>query len=335
MILGMDGSGKMEQVAGFRFPVYEISQQNRFDDFVGDQSHRTLSLKKSESCNDFEHSGLHPQLCRNNNNKLIEFGEIMETNEDCDPILSTAHTYPTDDIIDNDADDDDDSGVHRSGTPFKSDKQPSGANYVILDESRFGMMKRFGGIKSVGAIRRQCHRPVAEVFPNNTHTRSSNKGGGFWSTTSKHFFCTEERSPILPPSLSESILRKSCPDLTISGSAGVLPKNMEACRTQSRNRRAHEKKQAALWKKKPIAEWSLDDVLLWLQHCKLDDVASVMIGYDISGTDVEQWDNSTLEQLGISTEHTRTKILNELRALKVRQTNPPVEINGTGGVRSK
>ncbi|EJW84268.1 hypothetical protein WUBG_04816, partial [Wuchereria bancrofti] len=146
--------------------------------------HRTLSLKKSESCNDFEHSGLHPQLCRNNNNKLIEFGEIMETNEDCDPILSTAHTYPTDDIIDNDADDDDDSGVHRS------------------DESRFGMMKRFGGIKSVGAIRRQCHRPVAEVFPNNTHTRSSNKGGGFWSTTSKHFFCTEERSPILPPSLS-------------------------------------------------------------------------------------------------------------------------------------
>uniref|UniRef100_A0A1I8EUW2 Uncharacterized protein n=1 Tax=Wuchereria bancrofti TaxID=6293 RepID=A0A1I8EUW2_WUCBA len=101
-----------QQVAGFRFPVYEISQQNRFDDFVGDQSydlgkvrfllshprndkyhspspslfkkptkmsnrlsvsHRTLSLKKSESCNDFEHSGLHPQLCRNNNNKLIEF----------------------------------------------------------------------------------------------------------------------------------------------------------------------------------------------------------------------------------------------------------------------
>ncbi|VIO91056.1 Uncharacterized protein BM_BM1977 [Brugia malayi] len=334
-----------EQVTGCRFPVYEISQQNRFDDFVGDQSHRTLSLKKSESCDDFEHSGLHSQLCRNNNNnKLIEFGEIMETSEECDPILSTTHTYPIDDIIDNDADDDDDSGVHRS------------------DESRFGMMRRFGGIKSVGAIRRQWHRPVAEVFPNNTHTRSSNKGGGFSSTTSKHFFCTGERSPMLPSSLThllidadstnhigtsesspsssndrqqQSTLRKSCPDLTISGSAGMLPKNMEACRAQNRNRRAHEKKQAALWKKKPIAEWSLDDVLLWLQHCKLDDVASVMIGYDINGADVERWDNSTLEQLGISTEHTRTKILNELRALKVRQTNPPVEINGTGGVRSK
>uniref|UniRef100_A0A0R3RLN5 SAM domain-containing protein n=1 Tax=Elaeophora elaphi TaxID=1147741 RepID=A0A0R3RLN5_9BILA len=84
-----------------------------------------------------------------------------------------------------------------------------------------------------------------------------------------------------------STLRKSCPDLRIPESGGgALPKNMETSRTQNRMRRAQEKKQAALWKKKPIAEWSLDDVLLWLQHCKLDDVASVMIGYDISGRDL-------------------------------------------------
>ncbi|VDO39771.1 unnamed protein product [Onchocerca flexuosa] len=133
-----------------------------------------------------------------------------------------------------------------------------------------------------------------------------------------------------------SMLRKSCPDLRISSDNGaVVPKNMEAYRAQNRNRRAHEKKQAALWKKKPIAEWSLDDVLLWLQYCKLDNVASVMIGYDISGADVERWDNDTLEKLGIAAEQTRCKILHELQALKAQQTNPPVEINEGSGTRSK
>lgn len=37
-------------------------------------------------------------------------------------------------------------------------------NYINLDESHFGMMRRFGGVKSVGTIRRQWHRPVAEVI---------------------------------------------------------------------------------------------------------------------------------------------------------------------------
>lgn len=49
------------------------------------------------------------------------------------------------------------------------------------------------------------------------------------------------------------MLRKSCPDLRIPDNTGVLPKIMEICRAQNRIRRAHEKKQAALWKKKPIA----------------------------------------------------------------------------------
>ncbi|VBB33728.1 unnamed protein product, partial [Acanthocheilonema viteae] len=101
-----------------RFPVSDLSQQNRFDNFDADQSHPTLNmtmrLKKSESFDDFGHNELHPQLYKNNNDsKLIEFDEIMERNEDCDPIVSTTHTYPTDDIIDNDIDDDDDSEVHR------------------------------------------------------------------------------------------------------------------------------------------------------------------------------------------------------------------------------
>ncbi|EFO23087.2 hypothetical protein LOAG_05401 [Loa loa] len=347
-----------QQVTDCRFPVCEISQQNRSDDFDGDKSDRTLGmtvdLKKSESCDDFGYSGLHSQLSGNgnNNSKLIGFGEIMETNKEFDPILAITHAYPVDNITDNDADDDDDSGMHRS------------------DESRFGMMRRFGGVvKSIGAVRKQWHRPVAEVFPNNTHTDSSNKDGGLWSKASfgltKHISnnlsFTDEHSPTSPPSFShlliatdstyrigtsksnplssgdrqqQSTLRKSCPDLRISSGGGTLLENMEICRTQNRNRRAHEKKQAALWKKKPIAEWSLDDVLLWLQHCKLDDVASVMIGYDISGADVERWDNNTLEQLGVSAEQTRTKILNELRSLKVRQTNPPAEVNETG-TRSK
>uniref|UniRef100_A0A8R1Y872 SAM domain-containing protein n=1 Tax=Onchocerca volvulus TaxID=6282 RepID=A0A8R1Y872_ONCVO len=358
-------------------------------------SHQTLDmtmrLKKSESCDDFGHNEvLHPQKFRNNNySKLIKFGEIMKTNAEC----HSTHTQPVDDITDNDADDDNDSGVHRG------------------DESRFGIMRRFGGVKSVGAIRKQWHHPVAEVvFPNNTHARKTNKdGGGFWSTISSGFAkrisnnssSTDDRSPTPPPSLGgylfynffrniaffyffiwctheslihfacaenacfaahsfvdtdaahridasesspsssndmlqQSILRKSCPDLRISSDNGaIMPKNMETYRAQNRNRRAHEKKQAALWKKKPIAEWSLDDVLLWLQYCKLDNVASVMIGYDISGADVERWDNDTLEKLGITAEQTRNKILQELQALKAQQTNPSVEINEGSGTRSK
>lgn len=36
--------------------------------------------------------------------------------------------------------------------------------WLSLGESRFGLMRRFGGLKSMGPIRRQWHRPVAEVF---------------------------------------------------------------------------------------------------------------------------------------------------------------------------
>ncbi|CAG9532663.1 unnamed protein product [Cercopithifilaria johnstoni] len=342
-----------------RFPICDLSQQNRFDHFDSHQSHPTLNmtmrLKKSESCDDFGHNGLHHQLCKNNNDsKLIEFNGMMETNEDCDPILATTHTYPIDNIVDNDVNDDDDNKVQRN------------------DESHFGMIRRrFGGVKSVGAIRRQWHRPVAEVFPNNTHIRTISKDGSFQSIasfklakhTSNNSSITKERSPKPPPLLThllidadstyhiggvsesslssnsdqqkQSMLRKSCPDLRISESDGILPKTMEICRAQNRIRRAYEKKHAALWKKKPIAEWNLDDVLLWLQHCKLDDVASVIIGYDISGKDVERWDNNILEQLGVTTEQTRTKILHELRALKARQTNPSAELNEITGTKSK
>lgn len=35
-------------------------------------------------------------------------------------------------------------------------------------------------------------------------------------------------------------------------------------------------------------------MLLWLQYCKLDEVASVMIGYDINGSDVDKWNDETL-----------------------------------------
>ncbi|VDO45650.1 unnamed protein product [Onchocerca flexuosa] len=72
-----------------------------------------MRLKKSESCDDFGNNGvLHPQIFRNNNNsKLIKFGEVMKTNAEC----HSTHTQPVDDITDNDADDDNDSGVHRGG----------------------------------------------------------------------------------------------------------------------------------------------------------------------------------------------------------------------------
>lgn len=35
-------------------------------------------------------------------------------------------------------------------------------------------------------------------------------------------------------------------------------------------------------------------MLLWLQHCKLDEVASIMIGYELNGNDIEKWDHQAL-----------------------------------------
>ncbi|VDN32434.1 unnamed protein product [Gongylonema pulchrum] len=80
-------------------------------------------------------------------------------------------------------------------------------------------------------------------------------------------------------------------------------------------------------------DWSLDDVLLWLQHCKLDDVASVMIGYDITGADVEQWNLETLEQLGVTDAKTRAQVLHELRSLKEHQANPSDETGDRSGTK--
>ncbi len=66
---------------------------------------------------------------------------------------------------------------------------------------------------------------------------------------------------------------------------------------RNRNRKAKEKRKAALWAAKRVIDWTLDDVLLWLQHVHLDDVASIMIGYDLNGADILKWND---EKLGMT-----------------------------------
>ncbi|KAK6021703.1 hypothetical protein OSTOST_12620, partial [Ostertagia ostertagi] len=65
-------------------------------------------------------------------------------------------------------------------------------------------------------------------------------------------------------------------------------------------------------------DWALDDVLLWLQACSLDDVASLLIGYDLRGTDLLSWDHECLSQLGVTSASIREKILKELTAIRER-----------------
>ncbi|PIO64352.1 hypothetical protein TELCIR_14025, partial [Teladorsagia circumcincta] len=65
-------------------------------------------------------------------------------------------------------------------------------------------------------------------------------------------------------------------------------------------------------------DWALDDVLLWLQACSLDDVASLLIGYDLRGTDLLTWDHECLSQLGVTSASIRDKILKELTAIRER-----------------
>lgn len=75
-----------------------------------------MRSKKNGSYDDFGYSRLNSQLCKSNNDsRLTEYGEIMEINEECVPILPTTHTYHTDDMITNNVDDEDDSGLHRGG----------------------------------------------------------------------------------------------------------------------------------------------------------------------------------------------------------------------------
>ncbi|WKY01995.1 hypothetical protein Q1695_015754 [Nippostrongylus brasiliensis] len=115
---------------------------------------------------------------------------------------------------------------------------------------------------------------------------------------------------------SSNPLRKSCPDLDTASATG-LPMSEERG-PRRRNRRAKEKVREACWKRKPVEDWSLDDVLLWLQACSLDDVASLLIGYDLRGEDLLSWDHSCLSQLGVTNVAVREKILNELAAIRER-----------------
>lgn len=283
-----------------------------------------MRIKKNESCEDVI-EGINIRQYSQNSERI---GIDQHRNEgDC-----------TDDVLDYD-----DGFIQRI------------SNNNATEGSRSGLMRRFGGVKSMGPTRRQWHRPVLEVFPT-VHVRSISKDSGMPTTPSDKYYsncssCTDERSPT-PPSLNDNftthlvidadsayrtgssdsspssassnadghstMMRKSCPDLRQP--LGALSKNLEAHHVQNqRNRRAREKKEAALWMKKPLLQWTLDDVLLWLQHCKLDDVASIMIGYDMTGSDLDKWDDDILAQLGVSDAGVRNEVLSQLRAIKSLQ----------------
>ncbi|VDN33009.1 unnamed protein product, partial [Cylicostephanus goldi] len=96
-------------------------------------------------------------------------------------------------------------------------------------------------------------------------------------------------------------------------------------------------------------EWALDDVLLWLQACSLDDVASLLIGYDIRGTDLLTWDDNCLctctinqplpnmsiaAQLGVTSASVREKILGELAAIRRKGPEDSKESEKKNGHRA-
>ncbi|CCD63177.1 SAM domain-containing protein [Caenorhabditis elegans] len=116
-------------------------------------------------------------------------------------------------------------------------------------------------------------------------------------------------------------LRKSCPDLDSTAMS-----NMEQHRvSKKRTRRAKEKMSQAAWKRKTVKEWSLDDVLLWLQSAQMDDVAGLLIGYDLRGEDLLQWNDQTLAQLGVSNPEIRKKLLDDLSKIIENGPEPAQE----------
>lgn len=221
------------------------------------------------------------------------------------------------------------------------------------EETRCNLMRRIGGVKSMGPIRYQKHKPIVQIFPE-TIVKSPHKAGNFLkrssdNQSSNYSSSPDERSPTppllnnftthlvidadsayrtgtsdsSPSSVSSNVggqsplMRKNSVDLPDVGD--VLPRNFGAHHVSQRSRKNREKKRSQQWIKKPIHEWDQGDLLLFLQKCELDDVASVMIGYDITGTDIVKWDNETLVQLGIENEESRRTLLEELNALKEQQ----------------
>lgn len=43
-----------------------------------------------------------------------------------------------------------------------------------------------------------------------------------------------------------------------------------------------------------MADWALGDILAWLGSLGLDDLASLLVGYEITGRDVIAWDRAAL-----------------------------------------
>ncbi|CAI5444920.1 unnamed protein product [Caenorhabditis angaria] len=150
------------------------------------------------------------------------------------------------------------------------------------------------------------------------------------STSSSSSTKTHENLPILRPKKDEqnnnysfqscAQLRKSCPDL--ENAQNVF--NSSRISTKKRKtRRSHEKAQLAAWKRKYLKDWTLDDVLLWLQSHKMDEIASLLIGYDLSGKDLLEWNDNTLIQLGVGDDEMRQKLLEELE--KIKKNGPEKE----------
>ncbi|VDM59754.1 unnamed protein product, partial [Angiostrongylus costaricensis] len=131
------------------------------------------------------------------------------------------------------------------------------------------------------------------------------------------------------PSFNE--LRKSCPDLKI---ATALSPSSDNEVQRRRNRWAREKMKEECWRRKSVEDWNLDDVLLWLQACNLDDVASLLIGYDLRGTDLLSWDHHCLSQLGVMSASIREKILDELSTIRERGPEDVKEIEKKTGHRA-
>ncbi|GMR41578.1 hypothetical protein PMAYCL1PPCAC_11773, partial [Pristionchus mayeri] len=121
-------------------------------------------------------------------------------------------------------------------------------------------------------------------------------------------------SPLRPDSQQSShyskTLRKSCPDLNGT---------MAASREEERRRRRMKKREEREWAKKELPKWGLDDVILWLQEIGEEEIASLLIGYEIKGEEVAKWDERTLVRFGVEDVATRRKILSERDKLMKRK----------------
>ena len=63
-----------------------------------------------------------------------------------------------------------------------------------------------------------------------------------------------------------------------------------------------------------VSEWTVEEVMSWLENIDLEEYAEKIEGGDINGEELLQYDHECLEEIGVMSKPDRIKIITKLKA---------------------